>query len=95
MTSGRRHFQSLTIRNNFMFSQVMNKGDNCKKFLEMVLGFPIDHVKIDYEKNLFFHPDFHGIRLDIYAKDENNTHYNVEMQVAREYIEKRAVYYHS
>jgi len=37
-----------------------------------------------------------GIRLDVYAKDENNTHYNVEMQaIAQEALGKRARYYHS
>ena len=95
MTFRKSNFQSLTIRNNFMFTQVMSKEDNCKHFLEMVLGFPIERIEIDYEKSLTFHPDYHGIRLDIYAKDENNTRYNVEMQVAPEHIEKRAVYYHS
>ena len=95
MTFRKSNFQSLTIRNNFMFTQVMSKEDNCKHFLEMVLGFPIERIEIDYEKSLTFHPDYHGIRLDIYAKDECNTHYNVEMQVVRENIEKRIRYYHS
>ena len=35
------------------------------------------------------------MRLDIYAKDEHNTHYNVEMQVLpKPAVEKRARYYH-
>ncbi len=40
--------------------------------------------------------EYKGVRLDVYAKDEKNTHYNVEMQAVRESaLGKRARYYHS
>ena len=62
----------------------------------MVLGFPIAKIDVSYERNMVYHPEYKGIRLDVYAKDETNKHYNVEMQVRREIsIEKRARYYHS
>lgn len=65
-------------------------------FLEMVLGFQIERVIISREKSLVYHPEYRGVRLDIYAKDENHTHYNVEMQVKkRENLGKRNRYYHS
>lgn len=65
-------------------------------FLEMVLGFQIERVIISREKSLVYHPEYRGVRLDIYAKDENHTHYNVEMQVKkRENLGKRSRYYHS
>ena len=36
------------------------------------------------------------MRLDVYAEDEQHTHYNVEMQVAREQeLGRRSRYYHS
>ena len=32
---------------------------------------------------MIYHPEYKGVRLDIYAQDANHTHYNVEMQVRR------------
>lgn len=62
----------------------------------MVLGFQIERVIISREKSLVYHPEYRGVRLDIYAKDENHTHYIVEMQVKkRENLGKRSRYYHS
>ena len=37
-----------------------------------------------------------GVRLDAYAKDENNTRYNIEMQILpKPALQRRARYYHS
>lgn len=92
----KRRLQDLTIKDNFMFCAVMSEEENCIGFLEMVLGFPIAKIDVSYERNMVYHPEYKGIRLDVYAKDEANKHYNVEMQVRRENsIEKRARYYHS
>ena len=79
-----------------MFGAVMAEEDNWQKFLEMSLGFPIPHLEIDKEKSIAYHPEQKGVRLDVYAKDENNTRYNVEMQVvAKRNLPKRSRYYHS
>ena len=62
----------------------------------MVLGFPINHVVVSKEKSVIYHPEYRGVRLDIYAEDENHTHYNVEMQVQKKKaLGKRSRYYHS
>ena len=43
-----------------------------------------------------YHPEYHGIRLDVYADDENHTRFNIEMQmVYQKYLPKRSRYYHS
>ena len=45
---------------------------------------------------MIYHPEYKGVRLDIYAKDEKHTHYNVEMQARRQAdLGKRSRYYHS
>ncbi|MBE5868872.1 MAG: hypothetical protein E7293_07950 [Lachnospiraceae bacterium] len=72
--------QGLTIKHNFMFGAVMCDENNCRRLLEMILRFPIDRVEISKEKTIVYHPEYKGVRLDIYAKDANNTRYNVEMQ---------------
>ncbi len=91
-----KSLQELTIKDNFMFGAVMSEPENCKRLLEMVLGIKISNLHIDREKSFIYHPEYHGIRLDVYADDKYNTHYNVEMQ-ARECksIKLRSRYYHS
>ena len=78
-----------------MFYATMMEGDNCKRLLEIILQMSIKEIQIDYEKTLTYHPDYHGIRLDIIAEDEDKTHYNVEMQVSDTPLVKRSRYYHS
>ena len=70
--------------------------ENCKGLLERVLQIPIDHVEISREKSIVYHPEYKGVRLDVYAKDENQTRYNVEMQVQKKPdLGKRSRYYQS
>ena len=53
-------------------------------------------MEVSKEKSIVYHPEYKGVRLDVYAKDEKNTHFNVEMQtVPKEALGKRARYYHS
>ncbi|MBE5866230.1 MAG: Rpn family recombination-promoting nuclease/putative transposase [Lachnospiraceae bacterium] len=92
----RKTLKDLTLKDNFMFGAVMSMEDNCRRFLEMVLSFPIERLEISKEKCIIYHPEYKGVRLDIYAKDENHTHYNVEMQAVNVYaLGKRTRYYHS
>ncbi|MDO4978048.1 MAG: Rpn family recombination-promoting nuclease/putative transposase [Eubacteriales bacterium] len=90
-----KRLQELTIIDNFMFGAVMSDSENCRLLLERILDIPIDHVVVTTEKTLVYHPNFKGIRLDVYAKDENNTLYNIEMQVEHAPIPKRSRYYHA
>ncbi len=70
--------------------------DNCKGLLERVLEIPIDRVDVSKEKSIVYHPEYKGVRLDVYAKDEKQTRYNVEMQVERKpALGKRSRYYQS
>ena len=88
--------KNLTIKNNFMFAAVMSDEENCKGFLERALSMKIDRVEINTEKNIVYHPEYKGVRLDVYAKDENNTRYNIEMQVLKQSaLGRRSRYYQS
>ena len=88
--------KNLTIKNNFMFAAVMSDEENCKGFLERALSMKIDHVEISTEKNIVYHPEYKGVRLDVYAKDEKNTRYNIEMQVLKQpALGRRSRYYQS
>ena len=88
--------RELTIKDNFMFGAVMCDEENCRRLLEMVLQIPILKVEVSKEKSIVYHPEYKGVRLDVYAKDEHQTHYNVEMQAIKEdALGKRSRYYHS
>ena len=88
--------KNLTIKNNFMFAAVMSDEENCKGFLERALSIKIAHVEISTEKSIVYHPEYKGVRLDVYAKDGNNTRYNVEMQVLKQpALGRRSRYYQS
>lgn len=53
-------------------------------------------MEVSKEKCIVYHPEYKGVRLDIYAEDAEHTHYNVEMQAIREVAQgKRSRYYHS
>ncbi len=92
----KKTLQELTIKDSFMFGAVMCDESNCTPFLEMVLGISIKRLEVSKEKSIFYRPEYKGVRLDIFANDEKNTHYNVEMQMTRKpALGKRSRYYHS
>ena len=91
----RKTLQELTLKDNFLFAAVMMEQENCKRLLELALGIEIEHVEVNAEKSIVYNPEYKGVRLDVFARDENNTRFNVEMQVAKQSLEKRTRYYHS
>ena len=92
----KQRLKELTIKDNFMFGAVMINEDNCKGLLERVLEIPIERVDVSKEKSMVYHPEYKGVRLDVYAKDEKQTRYNVEMQVEKKpAFGKRSRYYQS
>lgn len=92
----RKTLQELTLKDNFMFGAVMCDEENCRLLLERILDIPIAKVTVEKEKSIVYHPEYKGVRLDVYAKDERQTRYNIEMQILRETNPgKRSRYYHS
>ena len=66
----RKKLEELTILDNFMFSAAMiTDPENCRQVLECALGMAIDRVEVVAEKTMVYHPEFKGIRLDVYAKE--------------------------
>ena len=94
--SQKKSLQELTFKDNFMFGAVLLDPENCKGVIERSIGTEIERVEVSKEKSIVYNPEYKGIRLDAYAKDENKTHYNVEMQVLpKAALQKRIRYYHS
>ncbi len=91
----RKTIQELTITDDFMFGAVMANEDNCRELLEMILEIPIDKVEVNREKSLIYNPEYKGIRLDVFAREESGTRFDVEIQVRSTPVLKRSRYYHS
>lgn len=91
-----RDYSELGFSNNFMFGKLMENPDRCKRFLEQILRFKINKIEyLEREKTVDGKYDGRGIRLDIYASD-NNVIYNCEMQTTNERnLPKRSRYYQS
>ena len=90
-----KKFKDLTIRDAFMFAAVMSDPEICRKVLELALGIPISEVRIQTEKTMAYHSEYHGVRLDVYADDAEKRRFNVEMQVTlQKFLPKRSRYYH-
>ena len=92
----KKTLEELVFHDDFMFAAVMMDAENCRCFLERVLEIRIERVEISAEHGFFFNPECKSIRMDVFAKDENRTHYDIEMQlVKKDSLEKRSRYYHS
>lgn len=68
----------LPLRNDFMFGEVMRTSDICQLFLEELLDIHIQRIEfIDKQKDLSDSYTHHGIRLDVYLRDEAGIVFNV------------------
>ena len=90
----KKPFKELDLSNAFLFAAALEDEETCQQVLEIILGFPISKVKVHAEHSLLFSSDFRSIRLDIYASDEMQVMYNIEMQNSDEKnIAKRSRYH--
>ena len=85
------------LHSDFMFGQVMRSEGICSLFLEALLGVSIQRIEfLDRQKDFTDSYEYHGIRLDVYLKDEAGTVFNVEIQAERrDDLPKRVRYYQS
>ncbi len=75
----RKTLQDLTIKDNCLFGAVMQVEENCRGFLELVLGFPIAHVVVSKEKSMVYHPEYKD-RLII----DGNAVYEIDEECLRQ-----------
>lgn len=64
----RKKLQDLTIKDAFMFAAVMSDAEQCRHLLELVLEMKILEVHVVAEKTISYHPEYHGVRLDVYGR---------------------------
>jgi len=91
----RKHFDDLTIADDFMFCKIMQDEGICKEFLEMVLSDKIGKIAyLSPQNSVATGIEAKSVRLDVFVKDEAGKSYDIEMQVSNEHnIPKRMRYY--
>ncbi|MFA6938305.1 MAG: Rpn family recombination-promoting nuclease/putative transposase [Treponema sp.] len=91
-----KKWEDLDITDDFIFSQVMQDETLCRPLVEKILGIKIGKIKyLNDQQEEKIASGSHGIRMDIYLKDEDKI-INVEMQT-RNYndLPQRARFYQS
>ncbi|NLG05149.1 MAG: Rpn family recombination-promoting nuclease/putative transposase [Clostridia bacterium] len=89
-----KKFQELDLSNSYLFAAALENPETCKLVLEIILGIKIPNVKVHAEHSILLSSDFRSVRLDLYASDEMQVHYNVEAQNYNHYdLPKRSRYH--
>lgn len=79
-----KSYEELELSDDFMFAKVMQNKALCKELLELIMGFPIaDIVYLEEQKTLDVAANAKSVRMDVYAADENQTIYDIEMQTGK------------
>lgn len=90
-----KKYSSLQFRDDFLFCKILTENENItKELLELILGIKIGKVRVTKQEPIEITADGRGIRLDVYAEDETEKVFDVEMQTTQQkYLPKRSRYY--
>lgn len=88
-------YESLRFSDDFLFCKILTENEDItKELLELILGIKIGSVRINKQETIELISDGRGIRLDVYAEDDENEVFDVEMQTTRQKsLPKRSRYY--
>ena len=90
----KKQFKDLDLNNAFLFSAALEHPEICALVLECILGKPQGNIRVKTERSILFDSDFRCVRLDVYASDEMDVAYNLEMQnVNEKNLPKRSRYH--
>ena len=89
--------EELSLMDDYMFSAVMRDEINLKPLLEYILSIKVNEIAfVEPQKTEKEGYQSHGIRLDLYVKDESGQVFNVEVQTStQKNLPKRMRYYQS
>lgn len=91
------NFEQIGITNDMMFGSVFRNVEDCRELLQRILHLRIVELRlVEDQKSMNVNMSGKGIRLDIYAKDDEDNSYDIEMQLTNtEEVDLRSRYYHS
>ena len=77
-----KDYEELRFTDDFMFCKILQENEDlCKELTELVIGRKIGSiVKTEKQKAIEITADGHGVRFDVYFKDDEKTVYDIEMQ---------------
>ena len=90
-------WEQATLANNFIFCKVMSENiELCRQMLEMLLHIKIDRLEMPLsERSVKSDFNSHGVRFDVYTRDDNRI-FDIEVQTTdKKDLPKRARYYQS
>ena len=77
-----KKFEDLSFCDHYMFEKVLQNAEICKELLERLLKIKIEKLEYpEIEKAISPYYDSHGVRLDVYVKD-NDKVFDIELQNA-------------
>lgn len=90
-------FSKIDIRDDMMFCSVFHNPEDCREFLQRIMGIRIAELRIVQEqKSMQSRYQGKGVRLDIYVRDVEGNSYDIEMQMINTgELPLRSRYYHS
>lgn len=89
-------YEQLDFTDDFMFSKIMRtEPEICKKIIEICIGKKVSKISYpETQKTISITADAKGVRFDVYVEDEEDTVYDIEMQIANtKNLSKRPRYY--
>ena len=75
----KKQFKELDLSNAFLFAAALEDEETCRLVLECILGTSIGKLKVKPERSILWSSDFRCVRLDVFASDEWNVGYDLEM----------------
>ncbi|MEG0689593.1 MAG: PD-(D/E)XK nuclease family transposase, partial [Hungatella sp.] len=89
-----KKFQELDLKDAFLFAAALEDAETCRLVLELLLGREMGPVNVRVERSILFSKDMRYVRLDVYASDEVDISYDIEMQNSHKAeLPKRSRYY--
>lgn len=80
MAQKRKQFKDLDLSNAFLFAAALEDVETCKLVLELILGTKVKLASVKAESTILYSYNTRMVRLDIYARDEMQVGYDLEMQ---------------
>ena len=90
-----KRYASLQFSDDFLFCKILTENEDItKELLELILNIKIGCVRVNKQEAIELTADGRGVRLDVYAEDDKNEVFDVEMQTTRQKnLPKRSRYY--
>ncbi len=77
--NGKKNYNELELKDDFMFGKVMANKTLCKKVLETLLETSISDISYsEREKFIQITKDKRSIRLDVYVRDDQDKVYDAD-----------------